>query len=641
MSDQPGNHSAPPEADAQFRAIFEQAAVGIGVRALDGRWLRVNRKLCEMFGCTAEVLLATMSIELTPPEDRESSMVFNHRMERGELDTYTREKRYLRPDGASLWVELSMSVVRDVGGSPSHVIAVMADITLRKQAELQARGAEDRLRAAIEDLNESMMVCDADGRIVFANRRARESNLDTADDLRPGRTFVEHLRARVAAGHFPDAVGREEEWIARRMAEYLDPGPAVERPRAGGRWMLTRDQRLPDGGTVTIALDITDRKRAELVLRDSEQRARNAHEWLKAALERLGEMIVVTDSEDRIVIANQRFLEFNAPVAEYAAPGHFFEEHLRAGMALGLFPTAAGREEAWLADRMAQRRNPTGAVERRRQDGRWLLVDDQRLPDGGIISYGIEITERKRADEALRNMNAELERRVDERTELLKKANRELEAFSYSVSHDLRAPLRAVSGFAGILLEEEAARLSEEGRRYLATIDANAQRMGRLIDGLLSLGKLSRHELAKQRVDMGMLALAVWDELDGPRRGARLEVGALPPALGDAVLVRQVLHNLLGNALKYSSRTPGPRVEVGADAGAAPVVYWVRDNGAGFDMTYSDKLFKAFERLHADYEFEGTGIGLALTQMIVHRHGGSILAEGAPGKGATFRFTLG
>ena len=498
MTDRADEHTPPP-ADAQFRAIFEQAAVGIAVRALDGRWLQVNRKLCEMFGCSAEQLLATTSIAMTPPEDRALSMQFNRRMERGELDTYSREKRYVRPDGASLWVALSMSVVRDAGGRPSHVIAVMADITPRMRGE-------DRLRAA---------------------------------------------------------------------------------------------------------------------------------------LEHLGEMIVLTDSEDRIVIANQRFLEFNAQVAEHAKPGRLYGEHLRAGIALGLFPDAQGREEQWLAERMAQRRNPAGPVERRRQDGRWLLVDDQRLPDGGIISYGIEITERKRAESAMRDINAELERRVEERTELLKKANRELESFSYSVSHDLRAPLRAVSGFAGILLEEEAGRLSDEGRRYLQTIDANAQRMGRLIDGLLSLGKLSRHEMAKQRIDMGTLARSVWEELDGPGRGARLEVGTLPPALGDAVLVRQVLQNLLGNALKYSSRTPEPRVDIGADAGAGPVEYWVRDNGAGFDMTYSDKLFKAFERLHADREFEGTGIGLALTQMIVHRHGGRIRAEGSPGRGATFRFTLG
>lgn len=331
--------------DAGFRAIFEQAAVGIGVRALDGRWLQVNQKLCDIFGYSRAEMLATTSVVLTPAEDRETSMTFNRRMARGELDTYTREKRYLRKDGSDAWVNLSMSVVRDEAGQPSYVIAVLADIT-------PARIADQRLQAAIEHLNESVILSDSQDRIVFANRRAREANRENMQSLQPGRSFEEHLRARLAAGHFPDADGREEEWLALRLAEHRKPTGPVERRRRDGRWMQTHDQRTPDGRTVTIGLDITERKLSE--------------DQLRTALEHLGEMIVLTDSEDRIVVANQRFLEFNAPVAEYAAPGRFYEEHLRAGIALGLFPGAAGREETWLAERMALRRNPQGPVERQR-----------------------------------------------------------------------------------------------------------------------------------------------------------------------------------------------------------------------------------------------------------------------------------
>ena len=605
--------------EASFRAVFEQAAVGIGVRALDGRWLQVNQKLCDIFGRTREELLATTSIALTPAEDRETSIAFNERMARGELDTYTREKRYLRKDGSDLWVSLSMSVVRDEAGQPSYVIAILFDITSTKTAD-------QRLQAAIENLNESVILCDAQDRIVFANRRAREANRETVQSLESGRSFEAHLRARLAAGHFADADGREEQWLAQRLAEHRSPTGPVERRRRSGQWMLTADQRMPDGGTLTIALDITARKLGE--------------DRLRTALEHLGEMIVLTDGEDRIVVANQRFLEFNAQVAEYAALGRRYEEHLRAGLALGLFPGAVGREEAWLAERMAARHNPAGPVEREQQDGRWLLVDDQRLPDGSTISFGLEITERKRAERALRDINAELERRVDERTALLKKTNRELEAFSYSVSHDLRAPLRAISGFAGILLEEEAAHLSAEGRRYLATIDANAQRMGKLIDGLLSLGRLSRHELASERMDMAAIARETCDELAHYHPRARVEIGTLPGAQGDTTLVRQVFRNLIGNALKYSSRSAMPRVEIGAEQADGLLAFYVRDNGAGFDMAYASKLFKPFERLHADHDFEGTGIGLAVTHMIVQRHGGRIWAEGEPGRGATFHFTL-
>ncbi len=631
----------PLAGEARFRAIFEQAAVGIGLRGLDGHWLEVNQKLCDMFGGTREQLLSRSTVEMTPPEELAPTLELNRRMAAGELTTYAREKRYRRFDGGELWVNLSMSVVPDAEGRPSYVVSVMADITARKRAEARAHEAEDLLRTAIEDLDESVVICDAEDCIVFANRRAREANAETAPSLAPGTPFEEHLRARVAVGHFPDAVGREDAWIAERMREHLHPTAPVERMRADGSWRLTKDQRLPGGGTVTIALDITARKRAELAMRERERESRAAQELLRAALENLGEMIVLTDAEDRIVFANQRFLRFNADVAEHARPGCHYSEHLREGIRIGLFPDATGREEAWLAERMALRHRPHGPVERRRQDGRWLLVDDQPLPGGGIISWGLEITERKRAEAALRDINAELERRVDERTELLKRANRELEAFSYSVSHDLRAPLRAVSGYAGMLLEDESARLSESGRRHLETIDANAQRMGKLIDGLLSLGKLSRHELAKSPIDMEALVRATWEELGVRTRGVRLELDVLPPAQGDALLVRQVLHNLLGNAAKYSSREASPRVEVAAEASGARTIYRVADNGVGFDMAYAGKLFKAFERLHADTDFEGTGIGLALTQMIVHRHGGRVWAESAPGRGATFRFTLG
>jgi light-regulated signal transduction histidine kinase (bacteriophytochrome) len=268
-------------------------------------------------------------------------------------------------------------------------------------------------------------------------------------------------------------------------------------------------------------------------------------------------------------------------------------------------------------------------------------VTDQNLPDGGIITFSLDITNRKAAEEALRSMNAQLELRVAERTAELKAAYQELESFSYSVSHDLRAPLRAISGFASILRDEESPRLTAEGLRYLAVIDASAQQMGRLVDALLALVRTSRQVIAGSRLDMNAIAGDVIKQLSAEYPGARVELRTLPAATGDATLVRQVFVNLIGNALKYSSRNASPRVEVGVELGGEGTVYFVRDNGVGFDMAYSDKLFKPFERLHADPEFHGTGIGLALAGMIVHRHGGRIGAEGAPGKGATFRFSLG
>ena len=348
-------------------------------------------------------------------------------------------------------------------------------------------------------------------------------------------------------------------------------------------------------------------------------------------------MITVTDAEDRIVLANRRFVAFNARVAEFVSLGRHYSEHLRAGIALGQFPDAVGREEEWIAERMSMRRRGAGPVERRRQDGRWLLVDDQVMPDGGVITFGLEITERKQAEEALRNINTELERRVAERTAQLEATNRELESFSYAVSHDLRAPLRAVTGFANILLQEEGGKVSAEGRRYLGIIDSNARRMAKLIDALLALGRYSRVELNRTEVDMERLAREACDELAPSWPATQIVVGPLPPALGNATLLKQVFLNLVGNALKYSANAAAPRIEIRAQENQ----YIVSDNGAGFDMAFVGKLFQPFERLHTEREFEGTGIGLAIVKLIIERHGGRVEAEGTPGAGATFTFSLG
>ena len=250
----------------------------------------------------------------------------------------------------------------------------------------------------------------------------------------------------------------------------------------------------------------------------------------------------------------------------------------------------------------------------------------------------------KRADELV-IANQELAFQRDEkgkRADELVIANQELDSFSYSVSHDLRSPLRAIDGFALILEEDYAERLDDEGRRCLKTVQGEAQRMGRLIDDLLNFSRLGRQQLISRRVDMEALARSVFEELkkEQPSRPVELTLGRLPHAVGDSGLLRQLLVNLLGNALKYSSHKEQSRVEVGAEVGDGMVTYFVRDNGAGFDMRFVDKLFGIFQRLHTDEEFSGTGVGLALVKRIVIRHGGRVWAEGKLGEGATFFFTL-
>jgi signal transduction histidine kinase len=243
-----------------------------------------------------------------------------------------------------------------------------------------------------------------------------------------------------------------------------------------------------------------------------------------------------------------------------------------------------------------------------------------------------------RLHERVRRHAGELERRVVERTEALEAANKELESFSYSVSHDLRAPLRAVDGFAKILEEDYGERLDGEGRRLLGVVRSSSKHMGQLIDDLLDLSRLGRLALGKRPVDMAGLAREVAQEL--PRGNASVDIGALPACHADPRLLRQVWANLIGNALKYSGKRAGAHVEIGGREEPAESVYWVRDNGVGFDMRYVDKLFGVFQRLHGADEFPGTGVGLAIVQRVVARHGGRVWAEGRPGEGACFHFSV-
>jgi PAS domain S-box-containing protein len=275
-----------------------------------------------------------------------------------------------------------------------------------------------------------------------------------------------------------------------------------------------------------------------------------------------------------------------------------------------------------------------------------------------FLSVVRDITEQKYAEKKILTFNTELEQRVHERTAQLEESNKELDAFTYSVSHDLRAPLRAVDGYAHILIEDFGDRLDDEGRRLCAVISESGRTMGRLIDNLLTFSRIGRTEIRRSPVDMATLVQSVFLESTTPEERQRIDfqVGSLPLAQGDPTLLRQVWVNLLDNAVKFSAPKERAVIEVGClpKGSEHPVespssairisdserAYFVRDNGAGFDMQFRGKLFGVFERLHSPDEFEGTGVGLAIAQRIVQRHGGRIWAEGEVGKGATFYFTF-
>jgi two-component system sensor kinase len=249
---------------------------------------------------------------------------------------------------------------------------------------------------------------------------------------------------------------------------------------------------------------------------------------------------------------------------------------------------------------------------------------------------------RRISETAVLRAKEELEQRVVERTAQLTAANRELEAFSYSVSHDLRAPLRAIDGFSAILVEDYGARLDEEGRRLLGIVGENSRRMGQLINDILEFSRMGRRDMQSADIDMAQLVRSVSEELEADCNGreVRVSVADLPPARCDRAMMQLVFHNLLANALKFTRTRTVARIEVGGEVKEGEILYHVRDNGVGFDMGYRDKLFGVFQRLHGMEEFEGTGIGLAIVRRIVERHGGRAWGEGRLDEGATFWFTL-
>jgi PAS domain S-box-containing protein len=273
-----------------------------------------------------------------------------------------------------------------------------------------------------------------------------------------------------------------------------------------------------------------------------------------------------------------------------------------------------------------------------------VRIEGTRSADGQECrAVVLDITARKRAEEEIRKLNADLEQRVRDRTAALEVANQELEAFSYSVSHDLRAPLRAMDGFSMALLEDCAGRLDEAAQDHLQRIRAGSQRMAELIDDLLNLSQVIRTEMRRERVDLTVMAEEIGAELRRlqPDREVNLVVAPALVADADVRMLRMVLNNLLDNAWKFTAQRTPACIEVGAREEDGQRAFFVRDNGAGFDMAYAGKLFGAFQRLHSTQEFAGTGIGLAIVQRIIHRHRGRVWAEGAVGQGATFYFTLG
>ncbi len=467
--------------------------------------------------------------------------------------------------------------------------------------------------------------------------RCRYANRQFAEFFHGGGAPLEGM-------HLRDILGRDIFEAALPNIERVLAGKAVllegERQSVAGGMRQLEISLVPekDGegnviGFYALKRDVTDRQKVEQALADSE-----AH--LQLVAENVPAMIAYNDCDMVVRYANHRYLAFFGLDRE-AAVGR----HIRDIIGAAAFENAEPLLLQSLAGEPVHYR-----ATRRSAAGEERIIEVESVADRGADgtvrgAYALmrDITDQQRAEDEVRSFNADLERRVSERTAELTAANKELESFAYSISHDLRAPLRGIDGFSHLLAEEYGDTLDETGRGYLDRVRRAAQRMGTLIDDILELSRVTRLEMRRMQVDLSQIATEVLDERTRAAPGHRVECIIAPDcqAFGDPQLLRVMLQNLLENAWKYSGKEAAPKIEFGHEALGGEKVHFVRDNGVGFDMKYADRLFTPFQRLHKPEEFEGTGIGLATVARIVHRHGGRVWAESAVGAGTTLRFTLG
>jgi PAS domain S-box-containing protein len=610
------------------------------MRYQDGRILEANAAAVRAYGFSRDELRTLTIRDLRAPQTENLTA---EQMAQAEAGGIQFETLHRRRDGRIFPVEVS-SQGATLGGT-RILISIIRDISERKQVEETLRLKDQLLHLTSEMAKVGGWEFDPQtGRGTWTDEVAR------IHDLEPG----QETNVELGLSFYVDESRRAVEQAIKEAVEFARPYDlelVMITARGEPKWVRTMGLPFVQDGKVVkvqgIFQDITERKEIEKALQTArdelEQKVQErtaalseANALLQALMDNIPDHIYFKDTQGHFIRNSRsqaKLLGLADPAEAVGKTDFDFFPHATKAFAEEQEVMRTGKPmvdfEEWVVW----------------PDGREMWVSTNKVPlrdaQGqtiGIFGISRDITGRKQAEQSIRQLNTDLEKKAAQ----LEAANRELEAFSYSVSHDLRAPLRAIDGYTRILMEDYQEKLDAEGKRICGVISAEARRMGQLIDNLLAFSRLGRKEMFTSRIDMNSLADSVFTELVKPQDRERIDfqLSKLPVTKGDLALMHQVWVNLLSNAIKFTSKKERAVIQVMGKQTREENIYLIRDNGAGFDMEYASKLFGVFQRLHGESEFEGTGVGLAIVQRIIRRHGGRVWAEGAVEEGATFYFAL-
>ncbi|MBS1744390.1 MAG: PAS domain S-box protein [Bacteroidetes bacterium] len=584
-------------------------------KTTDGTIITWNKGAEKIYGYTANEIIGKKNAVLIPGDLRyEDEQIFKRIMLGEQVQNY--ETRRVTRNGNSISVSVTISPVKDSKGNIVGAAKISRDITERVQLQEKIRLQNEELTGILERITDGFIILDNDFRYVFVNKE-----ICKMVNRRP-----EDLIGKIVWEEFPEAIGSPTYYTIINARDTQQFGSSVDYYPPLGLWQENRV--YPGGDKLSIFIrDISEQKRAEEKIAKSEK----IYKTIASSIP--GSLICIMDTDYRYLLIEGDMLEGFG----------YTRDELVGNKASAVIPSERFNE---VLPNLRRVFNGESFSFDSKRNNRYVLNRYVPLKDESEQIYAamivlIDVTHLKLAEEKIMELNTSLETKVAERTAQLEAVNKELEAFTYSVSHDLRAPLRAINGYAKIVEEDYHTIINDEGKRLLKVIKDNATKMGALIDELLRFSKLGRKALNRSWVNMNELVTEVIREMNyGNPTTVQINIGKLHTVPVDKTLMHHVLFNLISNAVKYSDKANHPMVEINSEKKDSSWIFSVKDNGVGFDMKYADKLFGVFQRLHSESEFPGTGVGLAIVQRIITKHGGNVWANAELNKGAQFYFSI-